>query len=168
MLMANAKVFSSVSNVPADRLIQKVNNLYSAFTDETLTPIQSAALAAGWDKWSLGLYDPKFMSEEEVATNKAARKEQLKQEKIAKKKAALESYNMNMSPEEKREVLKVLTKKEQGDSLRALGMRDIQFRSIMKLKEIDRIEKIISMQNKKQFNQDMLKISNTTRQDSLK
>ena len=108
------------------------------------------------------------MSEEEVATNKAARKEQLKQEKIAKKKAALESYNMNMSPEEKREVLKVLTKKEQGDSLRALGMRDIQFRSIMKLKEIDRIEKIISMQNKKQFNQDMLKISNTTRQDSLK
>ncbi len=168
MLMANAKVFSSVSNVPADRLIQKVNNLYSAFTDETLTPIQSAALAAGWDKWSLGLYDPKFMSEEEVATNKAARKEQLKQEKIAKKKATLESYNMNMSPEEKREVLKVLTKKEQGDSLRALGMRDIQFRSIMKLKEIDRIEKIISMQNKKQFNQDMLKISNTTRQDSLK
>ena len=168
MLMANAKVFSSVSNVPADRLIQKVNNLYSAFTDETLTPIQSAALAAGWDKWSLGLYDPKFMSEEEVATNKAARKEQLKQEKIAKKKATLESYNMNMSPEEKREVLKVLTKKEQGDSLRALGMRNIDFRSIMKLKEIDRIEKIISMQNKKQFNQDMLKISNTTRQDSLK
>jgi hypothetical protein len=62
----------------------------------------------------------------------------------------------------------VLTKKEQGDSLRALGMRDIEFKSIMKLKEIDRIEKIISMQNKKQFNQDMLKISNTTRQDSLK
>ena len=168
MLMANAKVFSSVSNVPADRLIQKANNLYSAFTDETLTPIQSAALAAGWDKWSLGLYDPKFMSEEEVATNKAARKEQLKQEKIAKKKATLESYNMNMSAEEKRDILKVLTKKEQVDSLYNLGLNVGQVKDLLKLKELDRIEKIISLQNKKQFNQDMLKISTTTRQDSLK
>ena len=168
MLMANAKVFSSLSNVPADRLLQKANNLYSAFTDETLTPIQSVALAAGWDKWSLGLYDPDFMTANEIAENKIKRKEQLKQEKIAKKKAALKSYNMNMSPEEKRDILKVLTKKEQIDSLWSLGLTNWEIKDIKKLKEEDRIEKIISLQNKKQFNQDMLKISTTTRQDSLK
>ena len=70
MMLANAKVFSSFSNIPADRLLQKVNNLYSSFTDESLTPIQSVALAAGWDKWSLGLYDPKFMTANEIAVNK--------------------------------------------------------------------------------------------------
>tara|TARA_R110002096_G_scaffold29024_2_gene87628 strand:- start:1016 stop:2533 length:1518 start_codon:yes stop_codon:yes gene_type:complete len=166
MLMANAKVFSSLSNIPADRLLQKVNNLYSAFTDETLTPIQSAALAAGWDKWSLGLYDPEFMTEEEVAANKAARKEQLKKEKAAKKKAIVDSFDMDMSPQEKREVLKVLTKKEQVDSLWNMG---VSRREINRLqKEEARIEKIIQLQNKRQFNQDMLKISTTTRQDSLK
>jgi len=166
MLMANAKVFSSLSNVPADRLLQKVNNLYSAFTDETLTPIQSVALAAGWDKWSLGLYDPKFMTEEEVAANKAARKEQLKKEKAAKKKAIVDSFNMDMGPQEKREVLKVLTKKEQVDSLWNMG---VSRREINRLqKEEARIEKIIQLQNKRQFNRDMLKISTTTRQDSLK
>jgi len=167
MLMANAKVFSSFSNVPADRLIQKVNNLYSAFTDETLTPIQSAALAAGWDKWSLGLYDPKFMSEAEIKENKAKRKEQLKKEKAAKKKAIIESFDMDMGDAEKREVLKVLTKKQQIDSLKKLGVRQIKLKRLMKLKEIDRIEEIIKLQNKRQFNQDMQQIT-LNRRDSLK
>ena len=167
MLMANAKVFSSLSNVPADRLLQKVNNLYSAFTDETLTPIQSAALAAGWDKWSLGLYDPKFMSEEEVATNKAARKEQLKQEKIAKKEAAISSYDMKMSEPERREILKVLSKKQQMDSLGALEVSIKRRRELYKMKEIDRIEEIIRLQNKRQFYIETRNL-NQTRQDSLK
>jgi hypothetical protein len=167
MLMANAKVFSSVSNVPADRLIQKVNNLYSAFTDETLTPIQSAALAAGWDKWSLGLYDPKFMSEEEIATNKAARKEQLKKEKIAKKEAAISSYDMKMSEPERREILKVLSKKQQMDSLGALEVSIKRRRELYKMKEIDRIEEIIRLQNKRQFYIETRNL-NQTRQDSLK
>ena len=167
MLMANAKVFSSVSNVPADRLIQKVNNLYSAFTDETLTPIQSAALAAGWDKWSLGLYDPKFMSSEEIAVNKKARKEQLKKEKAAKKKAAIESYDMNMSEPERREILKVLSKKQQMDSLWSLNITQGEFKALNKLKEIDRIEAIIKLQNKQQFYKDMPSVT-PNRKDSLK
>jgi len=167
MLMANAKVFSSFSNVPADRLIQKVNNLYSAFTDETLTPIQSAALAAGWDKWSLGLYDPKFMSSEEIAVNKKARKEQLKKEKAAKKKAAIESYDMNMSEPERREILKVLSKKQQMDSLWSLNITQGEFKALNKLKEIDRIEAIIKLQNKQQFYKDMPSVT-PSRKDSLK
>jgi len=167
MLMANAKVFSSLSNVPADRLIQKANNLYSAFTDETLTPIQSVALAAGWDKWSLGLYDPTFMSEEEVATNKAARKEQLKKEKIAKKEVAISSYDMKMSEPERREILKVLSKKQQLDSLNALGVTIKEKRELYKMKEIDRIERIIQLQNKRQFYIETRNL-NQTRQDSLK
>ena len=167
MLMANAKVFSSISNVPADRLIQKVNNLYSAFTDEALTPIQSVALAAGWDKWSLGLYDPTFMSEEEVATNKAARKEQLKKEKIAKKEAAISSYDMKMSEPERREILKVLSKKQQMDSLGALEVSIKRRRELYKMKEIDRIEEIIRLQNKRQFYIETRNL-NQTRQDSLK
>ena len=166
MLMANAKIFSSFSNIPADRLLQKTNNLYSSFTDETLTPIQRAALAAGWDKWSLGLYDPQFMSAEEIATNKKARKEQLKKEKAAKKKAIIESYDMDMSEPERRDVLKVLTKEQQLDSLYDLGYPWTDIKSLKK--ENDRIEAIIKLQNKIKFNEDMTKISNTTRQDSLK
>ena len=167
MLMANAKVFSSFSNVPADRLLQKTNNLYSAFTDETLTPIQSVALAAGWDKWSLGLYDPDFMSADEIAENKIKRKEQLKKEKAAKKKAAIESYDMDMSEPKRREILKVLSKKQQMDSLWNLNITKGELKALGKMKEVDRIEAIIRLQNKKQFNQDMNNIS-TNRKDSLK
>ena len=166
MLMAKSKVFSAITNLPADRLLQKANNLYSAYTDETLIPMQRAALAMGWDKWSLGMYDDKFMTEEEVATNKAARKEKLKKEKAAKKKAIIDSYDINMGETEKREILEVLTKKEQGDSLWQMGQTRKQIRLLTK--ESDRIEKIISLQNLIQFNKDMIKISNTTRQDSLK
>ena len=166
MLMANAKIFSSFSNVPADRLLQKVNNLYSSFTDETLTPIQRVALAAGWDKWSLGLYDPQFMSAEEIVANKKARKEQLKKEKAAKKKAAIESYDMSMSEPERREILKVLTKDQQLDSLYDLGYPWSNIKSLKK--ENDRIEAIIKLQNKIQFEKDMKKISNPSRKDSLK
>ena len=166
MMLANAKVFSSFSNIPADRLLQKVNNLYSSFTDESLTPIQSVALAAGWDKWSLGLYDPKFMTANEIATNKKARKEQLKKEKAAKKKAIIESYDMDMSEPERRDVLKVLSKDQQLDSLWNLGYPWADIKSLKK--ENDRVEAIIKLQNKIKFNQDMTKISTTTRQDSLK
>jgi len=167
MMMANAKVFSSFSNVPADRLLQKVNNLYSAFTDETLTPIQSAALAAGWDKWSLGLYDPDFITADEIAENKIKRKEQLKKEKAAKKKAAIESYNMEMSEPERRDILKVLSKKQQMDSLWNLNITKGELKALGKMKEIDRIEAIIKLQNKKQFYEDMKK-TKTKREDSLK
>jgi hypothetical protein len=167
MMMANAKIFSSFSNVPADRLLQKVNNLYSAFTDETLTPIQSAALAAGWDKWSLGLYDPDFMTADEIAENKIKRKEQLKKEKAAKKKAAIESYDMEMSEPERREILKVLSKKQQMDSLWNLNITKGELKALGKMKEIDRIEAIIKLQNKQKFYKDMKKIK-TKRKDSLK
>ena len=167
MMAANAKIFSSFSNIPADRLLQKVNNLYSAFTDETLTPIQSAALAAGWDKWSLGLYDPKFMSAEEIEDSKKKRKEQLKKEKADKKKEAIESYSLDMSEPERREILKVLSKKQQMDSLWNLNITKGEFKALGKMKEIDRIEAIIKLQNKKQFYEDMKK-TKTKKEDSLK
>ena len=158
MLMANAKVFSSFSNVPADRLLQKVNNLYSAFTDETLTPIQSAALAAGWDKWSLGLYDPEFMSADEIRENKEKRKKQLKEEKAEKKKALLESYNINMGAEERRDILKTLTKKEQEEILWNSGV--LTRKQIRNLKtEANRVDKIMGLQDKKQFDKDMEALS---------
>ena len=71
-----------------------------------------------------------------------------------------------MGEAEKREILEVLTKKEQGDSLWQMGQTRKQIRLLTK--EVDRIEKIISLQNIIKFNKDMIKISNTTRQDSLK
>ena len=73
-----------------------------------------------------------------------------------------------MGEKERRDILKTLTKKEQVDSLYALGLNKGQIKDLLKLKEIDRIEKIIKLQNKKQFNLDMSKISNTTRKNSLK
>ena len=90
----------------------------------------------------------------------------MKKEKAAKKKAIIESYDMDMSEPERRDVLKVLSKDQQLDSLWNLGYPWANIKSLKK--ENDRIEAIIKLQNKIKFDQDMTKISNTARQDSLK
>ena len=72
MLMARAKIFSSITNVPTDRILSKIDNLKLALTDGTIEPTKRLALAAGWDKWSLGFYDDVFVpaAEKEAQTKK--------------------------------------------------------------------------------------------------
>ena len=61
--LAVTKVLSALTNIPADRLFMKIDNLRTA-TEEDTEMWQSIALALGWDQWSLGLnpYDVKGSS----------------------------------------------------------------------------------------------------------
>ena len=52
--LAVTKVLSALTNIPADRLFMKIDNLRTA-TEEDTEMWQSIALALGWDQWSLGL-----------------------------------------------------------------------------------------------------------------
>ena len=52
--LAVTKIISALTNVPADRLFMKIDNLRTA-TEEDTEMWQSIALALGWDQWSLGL-----------------------------------------------------------------------------------------------------------------
>jgi len=52
--LAVGKTVSAFTNIPLDRLIQKIDNLKTA-TEEETAAWQSVALALGWDQWSLGL-----------------------------------------------------------------------------------------------------------------
>ena len=53
-VLAGAKLLSATTNVPADRVVQKLNNLKAA-VDEDTKRWQSIALIAGWDQWSIGM-----------------------------------------------------------------------------------------------------------------
>ena len=52
--LATTKVISALTNIPADRLFMKLDNLRTA-TEEDTEMWQSIALVLGWDQWSLGL-----------------------------------------------------------------------------------------------------------------
>ncbi len=52
--LASTKIISALTNIPADRLFMKLDNLRTA-TEEDTEMWQSIALVLGWDQWSLGL-----------------------------------------------------------------------------------------------------------------
>ncbi len=52
--MITAKLASALGNIPADRLLQKLDNLRVAIDEDTKW-WQTVALTLGWDQWSLGL-----------------------------------------------------------------------------------------------------------------
>ena len=52
--LASTKIISALTNIPADRLFMKLDNLRTAAEEDT-EMWQSIALVLGWDQWSLGL-----------------------------------------------------------------------------------------------------------------
>jgi hypothetical protein len=81
--LAVGKTVSAFTNIPLDRLIQKVDNLKTA-TEEETAAWQSIALTLGWDQWSLGLnpYQKKNKS-----SKKLTYKDLLKKRKKSSKKS---------------------------------------------------------------------------------
>ena len=107
LLMARAKIFSSITNIPADRILTKIDNLNLSLTDGTIDPIKRLALAAGWDKWSLGFYEDVFVpaAEKEAQTKKnraEGRKKAAKtrRENKKRKQDSITAARAKMSPEE--------------------------------------------------------------------
>ena len=81
--LAVGKTVSAFTNIPLDRLIQKVDNLKTA-TEEETAAWQSIALTLGWDQWSLGLnpYQKKNKSSKNLTY-----KDLLKKKKKSSKKS---------------------------------------------------------------------------------
>ena len=55
-LRNQSKIISAITNIPVDRTITKIDNLRVA-TSEPIETWKRLALFAGWDQWSLGVYD---------------------------------------------------------------------------------------------------------------
>ena len=68
--MARAKIFSAATNVPADRMLKKIENVEAAFNNENIGPITRTALMLGWDKWSLGFYDDMYIDPSKIDEDK--------------------------------------------------------------------------------------------------
>jgi len=52
--LAGGKVLSAATNLPADRVVQKADHIYTAMQHETEL-WQAIALSLGWSKWDLGM-----------------------------------------------------------------------------------------------------------------
>jgi hypothetical protein len=64
--LASANVLSATTNIPADRVIKKVNNIDAAINQD-IEMIERLALIGGWQAWELGL-DKKEEKEEKPTT----------------------------------------------------------------------------------------------------
>ena len=119
--LAAAQIISSLTNLPLDRAIQKINNLRAATSDSS-EKWQKVALLMGWSTWDLGL--PYYgVEDKEVQTPQT-----ILRDKVLKMK-------------------KETSGKEQKQLLLDLGLTK---QEIVKLKyEEIRIKKIIELQNKK-------------------
>ena len=93
LMQANAKIIGGVTNLPINRLMIKAANLETTITgNEGAQAWQRVALAAGWDKWSLGFYDQK----QSKPSSTLSRSEQAKQSHARRKLAEIERQNQQL------------------------------------------------------------------------
>ena len=138
-----ANTVAAATGFPADRAVGMAIDAVDIASDETegwMKPL----IALGWPKWQL-------MSEEATEKEREEKKERFKELKKDK-----EFKELNPT-EQRRSVLKKLTKKEQVDILWNSGLSKTQIRKLTK--EADRIDKIMGLQDKKQFDKDMEALS---------
>lgn len=143
---AAAKVISAVTNVPLDRVFQKMENIQGVM-DSTNEPWQRVAMLLGWPKWQLE-------TEKQKANRFAEEKEGRKEYRQYVKNKSVRKYKpMSLTQAadkqkadklaEQTETLFKLKKAEQIDSLRQLGLTTD---AIKRLKyEKDRVNKIIEL-----------------------
>ena len=138
-----ANTVAAATGFPADRAVGMAIDAVDIASDETETWMKPL-IALGWPKWQL-------MSEEDTEKEREEKKERFKE--LEKDK---EFQELNPT-KQRRSVLKKLTKKEQIDILWNSGLSKTQIRKLTK--EADRIDKIMGLQDKKQFDKDMEALS---------
>jgi hypothetical protein len=138
-----ANTVAAATGFPADRAVGMAIDAVDIASDETETWMKPL-IALGWPKWQL-------MSEEATEKEREEKKERFKELKEDK-----EFKELNPT-EQRRSVLKKLTKKEQIDILWNAGLSKTQIRKLTK--EADRVDKIMGLQDKKQFDKDMEALS---------
>ena len=85
-LRNQSKIISAVTNIPVDRTITKIDNLRVA-TSEPIETWKRLALFAGWDQWSLGVYDDlKAIEDKEKGKEKKKSRSEIMKEVWRKRK----------------------------------------------------------------------------------
>ena len=140
---AASNAVAAVTGLPTDRAVGMAIDAADMASSETKTWMKPL-IALGWPKWQL-------MSEEDKATEKEEKKERFKELEEQR------DYDKLDSTEKRRKALKDLSKKEQVDMLWNAGVTKTELKSLTK--EADRIDKLMDIQNKKQFDKDMEAIS---------
>ena len=135
-LMAIAQVISAFGNIPADRVLRKLNNIVESTNSENAI-WQRIALAMGWGEWELGITDRK--TKEEKAERKSFQdleKSISKVIKIRKKEEAKEAK------EDKKTPIKALEAGVLGEANRDGSITVAKGLSKEKRKEVIRHEKV--------------------------
>lgn len=164
---AATNTVAAVTGLPLDRAQGMAIDAADIASDETETWMKPL-IALGWPKWQL-------MSEEDTKKEREDKKERFKELEADKEFQELDPTN------KRRAVIKELSKKEQEEILWNSGV--LTRKQIRNLKtEANRVDKIMGLQNKKQFEKDMEALSKgeniaetpkvkrpkKTRKDSLK
>jgi len=138
---AAAKVVASTTNVPLDRIYQKVENIKGALNDDNEN-WKRLAMGLGWPEWQL-------MSEkekEEDRKERALKRKEAKTRKYAYKPVLDEAGYKNQKIKQDTEKYFKLTKQEQIQKLDSLGLTKSNIKSLKY--EKDRVDKLLELMEK--------------------
>ena len=135
---AAAKVVASTTNVPVDRLYQKVENVKGALDDENAN-WKRIAMILGWPEWQL---DSKKETEQKRKEEKKKRKEANTRRYAYKPVLDEEGYKKQKIKEDTEKYFK-LRKPEQVRKLDSLGLTPSEIRSLKY--EKDRVNKLLEL-----------------------
>ena len=138
---AAAKVIASTTNVPLDRIYQKVENIKGALNDDNEN-WKRLAMGLGWPEWQL-------MSEkekEEDRKERALKRKEAKTRKYAYKQVLDEEGYKNQKIKKDTEKYFKLTKQQQIQKLDSLGLTKSSIRSLKY--EKDRVDKLLELMEK--------------------
>jgi len=138
-----ANTVAAATGFPADRAVGMAIDAVDIASDETETWMKPL-IALGWPKWQL-------MSEEDTKAEREEAKERFKGLEEDKE------YDQLNPTEKRRKALKDLSKKDQVDMLWNAGVSRTEIKGLSK--EAERIDKLMDIQNKEQFDKDMEAIS---------
>ena len=140
---AATNAVAAVTGLPLDRAQSMAIDAADIASSETETWMKPL-IALGWPKWQL-------MSEEDTKKEKEDKKERFKN---LEERRDFDKLN---TAEKRRKILSDLSKEEQVALLRKGGLTRKQVSRITR--EAERVDKIMDMQNKEQFDKDMEAIS---------
>ncbi len=135
-LMAIAQVISAFGNIPADRVLRKLNNIVESTNSENAI-WQRIALAMGWGEWELGITDRK--TKEEKSERKSFQDLEKSISKVVKKR---EKEEAKEAKEDKKTPIKALEAGVLGEANRDGSIIVAKGLSKEKRKEVIRHEKI--------------------------
>ena len=142
-------VVEGVTNVPLGRLSNKLLNLDNAM-DSRNELWQRAAMLLGWNTWDLGIKDPDIVALGETIKERKKQEKKMETEKkrFEKKQSKLKEKYPDKTDEEidvivKSKELMDLSKQQQIDLLKSLGVSDEDIESLEK--EKDRTSKIAEL-----------------------